>query len=97
MYGVPLMYETGMVSQSMHRLLCGTYNQPVCLLNAEGFQSFAPGEFGHTSRITFPSTGVLSGLLISLPDLRSTPLCAVMWTYASAASTSPVVRSITYM
>jgi len=31
---------------SMHRLMCGTYSRPVSGLNAEGFQSLAPGAAG---------------------------------------------------
>src|ERR1044071_5708520 len=91
------MYETGTGSQSMHRLLCGTYSRPVCLLNAEGGQALAPGEFGHTLRVTLPSVGIISGRVMGRPLLRSTPLVEVMCTKGSAASPSPLVRSSTYM
>src|SRR5512138_3763555 len=81
----------------MHRLLCGTYINPVFGENDEGCQSFAPGAAGQMSRTTYPCPVFLSSTGISLPDLRSTPLLDVMCANGLADNTSPEVRSTTYM
>jgi hypothetical protein len=53
------------------------YKSPVRGLKAVGCQSFAPGEVGQISLITFPVCGFFSSFSIKRPVCKSTPFAAV--------------------